>query len=163
MPALTVDLIGSNTSTAAMQKSPSVQHQSSVTVSENSIGDGGFDNFQATNSSILSSKTCPGWTILVSKVSNFLFTFKGGEPDGQRLDLAANVQFGSFLDPNPSKPGIVFEVAYSEGVDCAREKAQKLLCTPDEPRPSVVVLFKFREMEASREEYEDMTLEFGGA
>ena len=47
-----------------------------------------------------------------------------------------------------------------EGVDCAREKAQKLLCTPDEPRPSVVVLFKFLEMEASRDEYEDMTLEF---
>ena len=100
---------------------------------------------------------------LVSKVSNFLITFKGGEPDGQRLDLAANVQFGSYFDPNPSKPGIVFEVAYLEGVDCAREKAQKLLCTPDEPRPSVLVLFTFLEMEASRDEYEDMTLEFGGA
>ena len=87
----------------------------------------------------------PGLDNLVSKVSNFLITFKGGEPDGQRLDLAANVQFGSFLDPNPSKPGIIFEVAYLEGVDCAREKAQKLLCTPDEPRPSVVVLFKFLE------------------
>ncbi|KAK3177081.1 hypothetical protein OEA41_008409 [Lepraria neglecta] len=92
---------------------------------------------------------------LVSRVSNFLITFKGGEPDGQRLDLAANVQFRGFLDPNPSKPGIIFEVAYLEG----GEKAQKLLCTPDEPRPSVVVLFKFLEMEASRDEYEDMTAE----
>ena len=102
----------------------------------------------------------PGLDYLVSKVSYLLITFKGGGPDGQQLDLAADVQFGSFLNPNSSKPGIIFEVAYLEGFDCAREKAQKYLCTLDEPPPSVVVQFKFLEMEASRDEYEDMTLEF---
>ncbi|KAL2052855.1 hypothetical protein ABVK25_006794 [Lepraria finkii] len=101
----------------------------------------------------------PGLDNLVSKVSYLLITFKGGEPDGQQLDLAADVQFGSFLNPNPSKPGIIFEVAYLEGFDCAREKTQKHLCTLDEPRPSVVVQFKFIEMKASRDEREDMTLE----
>lgn len=66
---------------------------------------------------------------------------------------------GAFSTRIRQKPGIIFEVAYLEGFDCAREKTQKHFCTLDEPRPSVVVQFKFLEMKASRDECEDMTLE----
>ncbi|KAK4694290.1 hypothetical protein P7C71_g3270, partial [Lecanoromycetidae sp. Uapishka_2] len=63
------------------------------------------------------------------------------------------------LNKNRTIGGVIFEIAYSEDLGHARNKAKKLLIESGKPRPSVVVIFYFQQ-KGSKEEYQDVDLNF---
>lgn len=75
------------------------------------------------------------------------------------LTMALDIQFGSQLDDDPAKGGIIFEVAYAQEMEKAREKAEAYLFKSDILRPLVVVIFDFVE-QRSREGYRNIEVYF---
>ena len=73
--------------------------------------------------------------------------------------LAADLQLSSYLELIASKGRIIFEVAYSEYIGHAREKAKRYLWESDFPRPSVVVLFDAVQ-KITHDEYRDLPVRF---
>ena len=74
------------------------------------------------------------------------------------MDLAADMQIGTFLNDNPQKAAIIIEVAYSESFKHAKAKAKEYLFA-DKPRPSVVVIFNYTQKQ-SVDEYRNIDLKF---
>ena len=100
----------------------------------------------------------PGLDILLDVNVNSLITYKADSSDNKRVDLAADMQIGTFLNSDSQKPGIIIEVAYSESFKHAKAKAKEYLFA-DKPRPSVVVIFNYTQKQ-SADEYRNVELKF---
>ena len=100
----------------------------------------------------------PGLNVLLSVIVNSLITYKINSSDNKKVDLAADMQIGTFLNDNPQKAGIIIEVAYSESFKHAKVKAKEYLFA-DKPRPSVIVIFNYTQKQ-SADEYRNMDLKF---
>lgn len=77
------------------------------------------------------------------KIVNCDITYKLGLTDKTRQSRAPDLQIGSHLGQRPLIGRIIFETAYPESYDHVKEKARFYLYEADEPRPSVVVVFRF--------------------
>ncbi|KAK3169580.1 hypothetical protein OEA41_008964 [Lepraria neglecta] len=100
----------------------------------------------------------PGLDILLDVNVDSLVTYKADLSDNKRVDFAADIQIGTFLNDDPQKPGIIIEVAYSESFKHAKAKAKEYLFA-DKPRPSVVVIFNYAQKQ-SADEYRNVELKF---
>ena len=102
----------------------------------------------------------PGLEVLVKAVpGGFFVTREVEKPDLERMNLAADLQFATFLDPNPIKGNIVFEVGYTLKLDDRVKKAERCLFEANVPRPSVVVIINFMEQGAQKD-YRNMEVYF---
>ena len=100
----------------------------------------------------------PGLDILLDVNVDSLVTYKADLSDNKRVDFAADMQIGTFLNDDPQKPGIIIEVAYSESFKHAKAKAKEYLFA-DKPRPSVIVIFNYTQKQ-SADEYRNVELKF---
>ncbi|KAL2052856.1 hypothetical protein ABVK25_006795 [Lepraria finkii] len=102
--------------------------------------------------------TLPGLNVLLDVNANTPITYKNALSDTKRVDLAADMQIGTFLNDYSQRAAIIIEVAYSESFKHAKAKAKEYLFA-DIPRPSVVVIFNFTQKQ-SADEYRNMELKF---
>ena len=102
--------------------------------------------------------TLPGLNVLLAIIANTPITYKANLSDNKRVDFAADMQIGTFLNDDPQKPGIIIEVAYSESFKHAKAKAKEYLFA-DKPRPSVVVIFNYTQKQSTNE-YRNIELKF---
>lgn len=100
-----------------------------------------------------------GLNNLVKKASGSMIPYREGTSDDDKIVLAADIHLGSLLHDDPWSGGIIFEAAYSETLNHAREKTRTYLWDSDEPRPTVVVLISLEE-KGSREGYRDVDVHF---
>ena len=85
--------------------------------------------------------------------------YKDDPEDSKKKDYAPDAQFSSQLHTRTmDKGGIIIEVAYSESLKHAKDKAVEYLWS-DEPRPSVVVIFIFKK-ETYDKDYLTTTVNF---
>ena len=102
--------------------------------------------------------TLPGLNVLLAIIANSPITYKADLSDNKRVDLAADIQIGTFLNSQSQKAGIIIEVAYSESFKLAKAKAKEYLFA-DKPRPSVIVIFNYTQKQ-SADEYRNIELKF---
>ena len=100
----------------------------------------------------------PGLNVLLHINANTPITYKINRSDNEPVDLAADMQIGTFLNDNPQIAGIIIEVAYSESFKYAKAKAKEYLFS-DIPRPSVVVIFNYTQKQ-SVDEYRNIDIKF---
>jgi len=98
-----------------------------------------------------------GLDSLIEKITDSNVTYQVGDGENKEVVFAADLQFSSSLATNPAKGGIIFEAAYSEHINHAREKAKQYLWDSDPPQPSVVVVFIKK---GTGEAYSDVELNF---
>ena len=84
----------------------------------------------------------PGLNVLLAINVNTPITYKANLSDNEHVDLAADMQIGTYLDDESQKAGIIIEVAYSKSFKHAKAKAKEYHFA-DKPRPSVVVIFNY--------------------
>ena len=80
---------------------------------------------------------------LIHTCQNSTSIYRKGGSDKEKLEYAPDHQLSCWLSSNPEIGSIIFEVAFSQVLQNARNKARDYLCRSDEPQPKVVVILKF--------------------
>ena len=96
---------------------------------------------------------------VVAKQTDSLTRFKDEADDSGKKDLAPDMSFSSVLREDQKRPTIIFEVAYSESLKHAQEKARMYLLGSVDPCPSAVVIFNFKGKPKDTE-YKTTTVEY---
>ena len=80
---------------------------------------------------------------LIHTCQNATSVYRKGSSDNESLEYAPDHQLSCWLSSNPEIGFIIFEVAFSQILQNARNKARDYLCRSEKPQPKVVVILNF--------------------